>query len=95
VSNATIRPATLGELAALSELAFRSKAYWGYSPAFMASCRRELTVRAEQLALTFVKLAFAKPAEPSIAGFYALSSPDGKHTELEFLFVEPWAMRRG
>jgi GNAT superfamily N-acetyltransferase len=95
VSNPTIRPATPGELRLLSELAFRSKAYWGYSPAFMGACRRELTVRAEHLALTFVKLAFVKPAEPSVAGFYTLWEQDGGHTELEFLFVEPWAMRRG
>jgi GNAT superfamily N-acetyltransferase len=91
----TIRRATLGELAALSELAFRSKAHWGYSPSFMAACRNELTVREEQLALAFVKLAFVNPAAPPIAGFYALSVLDAERTELDFLFVEPWAMRRG
>jgi hypothetical protein len=93
VATGLIRQATPGELPLLSELAFRSKAYWGYSPSFMAACRRELTVRAEHLPLTFVKPAFAKPGEPSVAGFYTLSKPAGAHTELEFLFVEPWAMR--
>jgi GNAT superfamily N-acetyltransferase len=95
VSNGAIRLAAPSELPLLSELAFRSKAYWGYSPSFMAACRRELTVRAEHLPLTYVKPAFAKPAGPSIAGFYTLSKPAGEHTELDFLFVEPWAIRRG
>jgi hypothetical protein len=85
-----IRPATSAELTSLSELARRSKAHWGYSASFMAACRDELTVRETQLPLTFVK-----QLEQGVAGFYTLSKVDPARTELDFLFVEPWAMRRG
>jgi hypothetical protein len=44
-----IRAAHGGELEALSALAMRSKAHWGYSAAFMQACRDELTVSAELL----------------------------------------------
>ena len=38
----TIRRAKLNECEQLSDLAFHSKAYWGYSDEFMAACRAEL-----------------------------------------------------
>jgi len=85
-----IRPARPDELPALSELALRSKAVWGYSAEFMAACRSELTVRAEHLPLAFVA-----ELEGTIAGFYALSVLDAARVELEFLFVEPGSLRRG
>jgi hypothetical protein len=40
----TIRQAIFGEGQLLSDLAFRSKAYWGYSSEFMEACQAELTV---------------------------------------------------
>jgi GNAT superfamily N-acetyltransferase len=85
-----IRPARVHELAALSELALRSKAAWGYSPEFMAACRDELTVREEHLPLAFVL-----EVEGAVLGFYALSEIDSARAELEFLFVQPDALRRG
>jgi len=33
----------------LSNLAFRSKAHWGYSDEFMAACRDELTYSSEKI----------------------------------------------
>ncbi len=85
----TIKPARLDQLAALSELALRSKAVWGYSPEFMAACRSELTVQPEHLPLVFVA-----EIDGGMAGFYALTVLDAR-AELEFLFVEPAVLRRG
>jgi len=39
-----IRDAVPDEAVLLSDLAMRSKAYWGYSIEFMEACRQELTV---------------------------------------------------
>jgi len=85
-----IRAAASDELPVLSALALRSKAVWGYSAAFLAACRAELTLGEDDLSLTFVK-----EIDGRIAGFYALSELDPERAELEFLFVEPWALRRG
>jgi GNAT superfamily N-acetyltransferase len=45
-----LRPARPGEAPRLSQLALRSKAYWGYDAEFLDPCRGELEVRSEQLA---------------------------------------------
>ena len=45
-----IRRARGREAAALSALAMRSKAHWGYDAAFMAACRAELTLTPEGIA---------------------------------------------
>jgi hypothetical protein len=37
-----IRPAQADEVEALTALALRSKAHWGYDDAFMEACRAEL-----------------------------------------------------
>ncbi len=47
---AGIRDARPGEAGELSGLAFRSKAHWGYSTAFMEACRSELAVTVAQIA---------------------------------------------
>ncbi len=44
-----IRRARPEEAQALTDLALRSKAVWGYDQAFLAACRTELTVTAEQI----------------------------------------------
>jgi len=85
-----IRAANSDELEALSELAMRSKAHWGYSPAFMQACRDELTVTEDLLPFTFVK-----QTEAGIVGFYALCELQPDRAELELLFVEPTALQRG
>ena len=64
-----IRMAKAGEAALLSDLAFRSKAYWGYSDAFMEACREELSVSPDDLARrpTWVLEVDGRPI-----GFYSL-----------------------
>jgi GNAT superfamily N-acetyltransferase len=86
-----IRPAQPDELALLSALALRSKAVWGYSAEFLEHCREELTVDQAELAGTYVQL-----SDERVVGFYTLAvSSDGAQAELEYLYVEPAALRRG
>lgn len=92
MARATLRRAKPGEAGALSELALRSKAHWGYPEDFMAACRDELTLTERDLerAPTFV----AEAAGERV-GFYALERLSASEVELAFLFVEPRAIGRG
>lgn len=81
----SIRAARAGDADALTELALRSKAVWGYDRAFMTACRAELTVTAELIARSAVRVAAAGDA---IRGFYALTM-ERPEPSLEFLYVEP------
>jgi GNAT superfamily N-acetyltransferase len=85
-----LRPAHPDECAALSALALRSKAVWGYSAEFMARCAAELTLREDHLPHVFVLETAA-----GVVGFYALSALEDGRVELEFLFIEPDALRQG
>jgi GNAT superfamily N-acetyltransferase len=79
------------EAAALSALALRSKAHWGYDSAFLEACRAELTLAPDDVIRDRVSVAEAGGA---VAGFVALAgaSPEG---ELTFLFVDPPFMGSG
>lgn len=81
-----IRPARPAEAAALSALAFRSKASNGYDAAFMAACRAELTVDARSLARGETWL--GEDAAGRILGFFDLRLERGT-AEVYALFVEP------
>ena len=89
----SIRRARADEAGLLSDLAFRSKAHWGYPTDWLELWRPELTVDPRDLeaAPTFVAV-----DESSTLGFYLLK-PTGRADacELDFLFVEPAAIGRG
>lgn len=85
-----IRQARRDELDALSALALRSKAVWGYSEQFMESCRDELTVTEDEVDEVFVLEAPSGPI-----GFYSLQPVSTTRVELGYLFVEPGELRRG
>jgi GNAT superfamily N-acetyltransferase len=87
-----IRAARPTETEALGALAFRSKAHWGYSAAFMAACRAELSVSADDLdrCPTWVLVEGGMPV-----GFYSLEPLGEGRVELAHLFVEPTAIGRG
>lgn len=77
----------------ISALAMRSKAYWGYSPAFIQQCARELTYSAQQIAhddFHFVG-AFSSfiNQNSSPLGFYALQRISREQAEVLALFVCP------
>jgi GNAT superfamily N-acetyltransferase len=86
-----VRAARAAERPALSELAFRSKAYWGYDDAFMAACREELQVAPADIAAGRVVVL---ERDGVVAGFATVTG-DPPDAELEAMFVEPAAIRGG
>ena len=83
-----IRPAEPSESRDLTDLALRSKAHWGYSAEFMASCRAELTVTPEDVANDLLSY-FVAEEDGRRLGFCALERITSSEFELEALFVEP------
>jgi GNAT superfamily N-acetyltransferase len=88
----TLRAAQPGEGELLSALAFRSKAHWGYSAAFMQACHDELSVPESAIREGSV---FVLTAGAAIVGFFTLESPEPPRIELGHLFVEPARIRQG
>ena len=86
-----IRPARPGEAAALSDLALRSKAHWGYDAAFIAACRAELTVTPAQAASGRT---YVYEEDGRALGFYLLEIRNGS-ADVAMLFVAPAALGRG
>ena len=84
----SIREAQPNEASALSELAFRSKAHWGYSPAFMEACRDELTIKPSQLGTENYQCFVAVDGD-LILGYYSLEDQTQGVYELDALFVDP------
>jgi GNAT superfamily N-acetyltransferase len=84
-------PATSDLAAALTEVAHRSKATWGYPTRWMALWRPVLTITPQFVAEHPVFLAMEAS---TILGFYALDI-DGSSGSLEHLWVLPEAIGRG
>ena len=89
-----IRAAAPSDAGVLSEIAFRSKAHWGYSEAFMAACRQELTVTADLIQSRNLHF-FVAESGAVIQGFHALEQRADAPWELEALFVDPAFIGRG
>ena len=83
---AGIRLAQRNEARALTDLAMRSKAHWGYDTEFMARAAPVLTVTAEMIAAGGVGVL---QDDEGIAGLYVLSYEDDGTAEFDMLFVEP------
>jgi len=86
-----IRRAREDEATALSDLAMRSKAMWGYPPDFVEACREALTVTRQEIRDAPV---YVHDGDAGVDGFYGLAGVPPRAT-LEYLFVEPTATRRG
>ena len=91
-SNDTIRRALPEEAETLAELAIRSKGHWGYDADFLAACRAELTMTAEDVATSLV---FVYDGGNGPAGYYCLLVHAGGVAELDDLFVDPAQMGGG
>ena len=89
-----IRPARTDEADILSELAFRSKAYWGYSDKFMQACKEELTYHRNAFSTELFHFVVAE-LDSIVIGFYAIEQLTTAKAELEALFVEPKWIGRG
>ncbi|MGI9265747.1 MAG: GNAT family N-acetyltransferase [Gammaproteobacteria bacterium] len=89
-----VRPANGTEACALSALAMRSKAFWGYSPDFMAACRGELTYACSQIESPDYRFSICEVAN-RVVGFFAIERQGVDEFELCALFVEPEFIGRG
>ena len=94
VEQCRLRRAGPGDAEALSSLAFRSKASWGYDIDFMKRCRAELTFSAAQIEAARSRFVVCE-IEDAPAGFYALEIQSEDEAELIALFVKPAMLRRG
>lgn len=86
-----MRPAQVEEVAALSALALRSKAHWGYDAAFIDACRDDLMMSGDDIERGLV---FVLEDDEHMIGFYALCDA-GDEAMLTHLFVEPDRIGRG
>ncbi|MDH3716212.1 MAG: GNAT family N-acetyltransferase [Gammaproteobacteria bacterium] len=81
-----LRAASPDEAPALSALAKRAKAHWGYSQTFMQVCDAELNYDREDITDNPF---FVLQRETRVVGFYALRRRSTEQAELQALFVEP------
>lgn len=94
IDDIVVRSAVEQERFLLGDLAFRSKAFWGYSPEFMAACRDELSISREDMTNTHRQYLVAE-LRGEIVGYFALERLCAREYELEALFVEPKHIGRG
>jgi GNAT superfamily N-acetyltransferase len=87
----SIRRARPSEAGALSELAVRSKAHWGYDAAFMARCREALRVDPANVRRHSYYVA---ERDGELLGFYGFE-PEDDQVGLAFFFVAPEAIGSG
>lgn len=83
-----IRAARQEEAAGLSELAFRSKRYWGYDEEFMESCRDDLTYTPATICSPDFDFCVYEEGA-NVVAFYALHYLQAGIAELEAFFVDP------
>jgi len=81
-----VRRARMDDAAALTALAFRSKASHGYDDAFMEACREELRVEEDDLEDGETWL--IENGKGVALGFFSLSA-DGDSAEIAAFFVAP------
>lgn len=87
-ANILVRAARTNDASVLSDVAFRSKAYWGYSDEFMEACREELTVPEAKLNDP-VFTHYVGEISGNTAGYYAIEKITSQHVDLHALFIDP------
>lgn len=87
-----IRPAIPDEANELTELAFLSKAHWGYSKKWLESWRNELTVTPEMI---MKSIAFVAELNGKIVGFWCRSISESQNPSPGMLFIHPDHMGKG
>jgi GNAT superfamily N-acetyltransferase len=89
---ANIRPAQTKEAIILSDIAFRSKAYWGYDPEYMELAKKDLSIFEENILDNWI---FVIESDNMIRGFYELREYSKQEAELSWLFVDPDSIGAG
>ena len=85
--------ATISDAKTLTEIALKSKAFWGYSHDLIESWREDLTVTSTMILNCTV---FKCMVDAKIVGFYVLNPPKETATiVLEMLFVLPNFIGKG
>ena len=90
-----IRKAKPEEAKVLSELALRSKGYWGYDAKFLDGCKEELCYDKNQLLSADYCFKVAQLNNHQIVGFFALNFLGKTQVELEALFIAPEFIGQG
>ena len=87
----SIRRALSNESELLTEIAFKSKAYWGYDAEYMDKCQNDLIIHPEELDEYIVN---ALEVNQEAVGFYELRGiiPEAN---LFWLFLDPKAIGQG
>jgi len=91
VTAIALRDAVANEAEALSQLAMRSKAHWGYDEAFLEACRDELTITPAMIAAREVRVAERGTV---LQGLHRLSVA-ADDACIELLYVDPAAIGSG
>ena len=89
-----MRRALPAEAGRISNIAFRSKAYWGYSDEFMRAYREELTYDAATIEAPQFEF-WCYETDGRTLGFYAIDQQTDTLFELEALFVVPDYIGKG
>jgi GNAT superfamily N-acetyltransferase len=87
-----IRQALPDEAGAITDLAIRSKAYWGYDASFMADAAASMVITAADIGVGGVWLL---EIDDRPAGFYRLRQASDGHAVLEDLFLDPSVIGQG
>lgn len=92
--NPAIRKASIEEVHLLSDIALKSKAFWGYSSEFITACKEELIVTQEKIESKAFSY-WVYEHKNDILGFYAIEKISSEAAELEALFVSPESIGKG
>ena len=84
--------ANISDAKELTEIAIKSKAFWGYSRKLIDSWTDDLTITDKIINTMYVYNFIEKNM---IVGFYVLNEPSNNNVELEFLFVLPKFIGKG
>lgn len=76
----------------LTQIALKSKAFWGYSDAQIESWREDLTITPKMFEDWNI---YKYSIDNEIAGFYILNRANIRTSFLEFLFVAPKFIKKG
>ncbi len=84
--------AEISDAKKLTEIALKSKAFWGYSDELIESWRSDLTITSTMILNCDI---FKFLIEGEVVGFYVLNLPKENTIELEMLFVLPNFIGKG